>query len=134
MASSPGPGEHVDSEEDEFEPRGVDGESTGWDAAKPAVFAGADAVLDPGVGAVILGRKEVRFTLRVPLPLDRIFRQDPSSQVEGHFHVYGTLSPPALLNGPGRVKAPKACAGVNNSSHHRARHHSRFPGSLADGW
>jgi hypothetical protein len=28
-------------------------------------------------------------------------RQDPSSQVEGHLHVYATLNPAALLNDPG---------------------------------
>ena len=56
----------------------------------------------PSAVTTIFGREEVRFTLRVLLTwTDGILRQDPSSQVEGHFYVYGTLTPPALLNGPG---------------------------------
>ena len=50
----------------------------------------------PSAVTTILGREEVRFTLRVPFALDgRNLRQVPSSQVEGHFYVYGTLSPRA---------------------------------------
>jgi hypothetical protein len=50
----------------------------------------------------VFGREEVRFTLRVPFASDgRNLRQVPSSQVEGHFHVYGTLNPNPLLKDPG---------------------------------
>jgi len=56
----------------------------------------------PSAVTTTFGREEVRFTLRVPLRLDRRnLRQVPSFQVEGHFHVYGTLNPPALVKDPG---------------------------------
>lgn len=56
----------------------------------------------PSALTTILGRQEERFTLRVPLHLDRRnLRQVRSSQVEGHFYVCGTLSPARLLKGPG---------------------------------
>ena len=47
-----GPGEQVDTGEGEFEPRGVVVELAEQEPAEAGVFAPADAVLDPGAGAV----------------------------------------------------------------------------------
>jgi hypothetical protein len=47
-----GPGEEVDREHHDREPSGVDREGPGWEVAQAGVFRGADAVFDPGVGAV----------------------------------------------------------------------------------
>jgi hypothetical protein len=47
-----GPGDQVDRGRGEFQPRGVDREDAGGEAAEAGVLAGSDAVLDPGVGSV----------------------------------------------------------------------------------
>lgn len=47
-----GPGEQVGGEHDGGQPGGVDGERPAGEAAQAGVCAGAEAVLDPGVGAV----------------------------------------------------------------------------------
>jgi len=53
----------------------------------------------PSTVTTTFGREQVRFTQQVPFSWAGWFlRQDPSSQVEGHFHVYGTLNLWHLLN------------------------------------
>ena len=47
-----GPGEQVDTGQREFQTGLVDGEDAGRESPEAGVFAGADAVFDPGVGAV----------------------------------------------------------------------------------
>jgi hypothetical protein len=47
-----GPGDQVDGEHDGGQPGRVDREGAGRETAEAGVFAAADAVLDPGVGAV----------------------------------------------------------------------------------
>jgi hypothetical protein len=47
------PGEKADADQGQLEPGGVDGEQAGGEPAEAGVFAGADAVLDPGMAAAM---------------------------------------------------------------------------------